>query len=49
VPARTDADKLVEALEKTDWKATIGRIQFYGKDDQFTHSIPNTQRPDYRP
>jgi branched-chain amino acid transport system substrate-binding protein len=35
----TDADKLVEALEKTDWEGTIGRIQFYGKDDQFTHSI----------
>jgi branched-chain amino acid transport system substrate-binding protein len=35
----TDADKLVDALEKTDWVGTIGRIQFYGKDDQFTHAI----------
>jgi branched-chain amino acid transport system substrate-binding protein len=35
----TDADKLVAALEKTDWVGTIGRVQFYGKDDQFTHSI----------
>ena len=35
----TDADKLVAALEKTDWEGTIGRTQFYGKDDQFTHSI----------
>ncbi len=35
----TDADKLVDALEKTDWVGTIGRIQFYGKDDQFTHSL----------
>ena len=35
----TDADKLVDALEKTDWEGTIGRIQFYGKDDQFTHSL----------
>ena len=35
----TEGDKLVEALEKTDWEGTIGRIQFYGKDDQFTHSI----------
>jgi branched-chain amino acid transport system substrate-binding protein len=35
----TDADKLVTALEATDWVGTIGRIQFYGKDDQFTHSI----------
>jgi branched-chain amino acid transport system substrate-binding protein len=35
----TEGDKLVDALEKTDWEGTIGRIQFYGKDDQFTHSI----------
>jgi branched-chain amino acid transport system substrate-binding protein len=35
----TDADKMVEALEKTDWEGTIGRTQFYGKDDEFTHSI----------
>jgi branched-chain amino acid transport system substrate-binding protein len=35
----TDADKLVDALEKTDWTGTIGRVQFYGKDDPFTHSI----------
>ena len=35
----TEADKLVAALEKTDWEGTIGRVQFYGKDDQFTHSI----------
>src|ERR1700754_2398591 len=35
----TDADKLVAALEKTDWEGTIGRVQFYGKEDQFTHSM----------
>jgi branched-chain amino acid transport system substrate-binding protein len=35
----TEADKLVDALEKTDWEGTIGRVQFYGKDDPFTHSI----------
>jgi branched-chain amino acid transport system substrate-binding protein len=35
----TDADKMVEALEKTDWEGTIGRTRFYGKDDPFTHSI----------
>ncbi|WGR96182.1 ABC transporter substrate-binding protein [Bradyrhizobium sp. ISRA435] len=35
----TDADKMVAALEKTDWEGTIGRVQFYGKDDPFTHSI----------
>jgi branched-chain amino acid transport system substrate-binding protein len=35
----TDADDLVDALEKTDWEGTIGRIRFYGRDDRFTHSI----------
>jgi len=35
----TDADKLVDALEKTDWEGTIGRVQFHGKNDPFTHSI----------
>jgi branched-chain amino acid transport system substrate-binding protein len=34
-----DADKLVAALEQTDWEGTIGRVQFYGKDDPFTHSL----------
>jgi branched-chain amino acid transport system substrate-binding protein len=35
----TEADKMVTALEQTDWEGTIGRVQFYGKDDPFTHSI----------
>ena len=35
----TDPDKMVDALEKTDWEGTIGRIQFYGKEDQFTHGL----------
>ena len=35
----TDPDKLVTALEATDWIGTVGRVQFYGKDDPFTHSI----------
>jgi len=35
----TEADKLVEALEKTDYTGTVGRITFYGKDEPFTHSI----------
>jgi branched-chain amino acid transport system substrate-binding protein len=35
----TDADKMVDALEKTDWEGTIGRTQFYGKDDEFTHGL----------
>lgn len=29
--------KLVEALEKTDYVGTIGRIRFQGKDDAFPH------------
>ncbi|HET7410472.1 MAG TPA: ABC transporter substrate-binding protein, partial [Paracoccaceae bacterium] len=35
----TEPDALVEALEKTDYTGTIGQIQFYGKDDRFTHGI----------
>ncbi|MGL9621106.1 ABC transporter substrate-binding protein [Bradyrhizobium sp. U531] len=35
----TEADKVVTALEATDWEGTIGRVQFYGRDDAFTHSI----------
>ncbi len=35
----TDADKLVTALEATDWEGTIGRTQFYGKDEPFTHGL----------
>jgi len=35
----TDADKLIAALEKTDYVGTIGRVQFYGKDDPFTHGL----------
>jgi branched-chain amino acid transport system substrate-binding protein len=35
----TDPDKMVDALEKTNWEGTTGRIQFYGKDDQFTHAM----------
>jgi len=35
----TDPDKMVTELEKTNFEGTIGRIQFYGKDDEFTHGI----------
>jgi branched-chain amino acid transport system substrate-binding protein len=35
----TKPDDLVAALEHTDWEGTIGRIQFYGQDQEFTHSI----------
>jgi branched-chain amino acid transport system substrate-binding protein len=35
----TDPDKLVTALEATDHVGTVGRIQFYGRDSQFTHAM----------
>jgi branched-chain amino acid transport system substrate-binding protein len=35
----TDAEKLVTALEATDHVGTMGRIQFYGRDNQFTHAL----------
>ncbi|HXP76579.1 MAG TPA: ABC transporter substrate-binding protein [Stellaceae bacterium] len=35
----TDADKLVDALEQTDWVGTIGRVQFMGKDTAYPHSL----------
>jgi branched-chain amino acid transport system substrate-binding protein len=41
----TDPDKMVTALEQTDYVGTLGRIQFYGKNDQFTHAMK--YGPDY--
>ena len=35
----TDSDKLVEALEQTDYIGTIGRIQFKGKDSPNPHAL----------
>ncbi len=35
----TDPDPLVGALEKTDYVGTIGRVEFYGRDSQFTHGL----------
>jgi branched-chain amino acid transport system substrate-binding protein len=35
----TDPDKLVAALEKTDWMGTIGRIQFKGRDTPNPHAL----------
>jgi branched-chain amino acid transport system substrate-binding protein len=35
----TDGDKLVAALEKTDYVGTVGRVQFYGRDNDFTHAM----------
>ena len=35
----TDADKLVESMEKSSWLGTIGKYEFYGKDSPFTHAM----------
>jgi len=35
----TDGEKLVAALEQTDYVGTIGRVQFYGRDSEFTHAM----------
>jgi len=35
----TDADKLVDALEKTDYVGTIGRVQFTGRDTPTPHAL----------
>jgi branched-chain amino acid transport system substrate-binding protein len=35
----TDSDKLVDALEKTDYLGTIGRVQFKGKDSPNPHAL----------
>jgi branched-chain amino acid transport system substrate-binding protein len=35
----TDSDKLIDALEKTDYVGTIGRIQFKGKDTPNPHAL----------
>jgi len=35
----TDAEEIVSALEETDFVGTQGRIQFYDKDDTYTHSV----------
>jgi branched-chain amino acid transport system substrate-binding protein len=35
----TDPDKMVDALEKTSWSGTIGKVQFYGRDSEFTHAM----------
>jgi branched-chain amino acid transport system substrate-binding protein len=35
----TDSDKLVDALEKTDWVGTIGRVEFTGKDSPNPHAL----------
>ncbi len=35
----TDPDKIVAAMEKTNYVGTIGRVQFYGRSDQYTHAL----------
>ena len=35
----TDPDKLVEALEKTDYVGTIGRVEFKGRDTPYPHAL----------
>lgn len=35
----TDSDKLVDALEKTDYVGTIGRVQFEGKGSAHPHAL----------
>jgi branched-chain amino acid transport system substrate-binding protein len=35
----TDGEKLVAALEKTDYIGTVGHVQFYGRDSQYTHAM----------
>ena len=34
-----DPDKIVEALERTDWTGTVGRMTFYGKDENHAHGL----------
>jgi branched-chain amino acid transport system substrate-binding protein len=34
-----DGDKVADALETTDWVGTLGRVQFYGPDNPFTHAM----------
>jgi branched-chain amino acid transport system substrate-binding protein len=35
----TDPDKMVDALEKTNYTGTVGQMHFFGKDDPFTHAL----------
>ncbi len=35
----TNADKVVAELEKTDYVGNIGRVQFYGKNEKYTHGL----------
>lgn len=35
----TDPDKMVDALENIDYVGTVGREQFHGRNDPFTHAL----------
>jgi branched-chain amino acid transport system substrate-binding protein len=35
----TDPDKMVEEIEKTSMEGTLGHIEFYGQQDEFTHAL----------
>ncbi|WP_298255391.1 ABC transporter substrate-binding protein [Bradyrhizobium sp.] len=35
----TDPDKMVAEMERTKFEGTIGNIEFYGRNDEFTHGI----------
>jgi branched-chain amino acid transport system substrate-binding protein len=35
----TDPDKIVEAMEKTDYVGTVGRVEFLPKDNTFAHGM----------
>ena len=35
----TNADKVVAEMEKTNMEGTLGHIEFYGRNDTYTHAI----------
>ncbi len=38
-----DSDKLVDALEKTDYQGTIGQIRFEGRNGEHPHGLVTGQ------
>ena len=34
-----DADKVVDALEQTNWPGVVGTVKFYGRDNDHTHGM----------
>ncbi len=35
----TDPDKMVAAMEKANYLGTLGHVQFYGRNDPYTHAM----------